>query len=394
MPGAPNPTLITLPWASSASSTYKLSPIPNPSQQPNPRASYTDGFPPQTTGAGGTPPDIRDFNGVLADLSSNIVAWTAGENWGFEAAVAEEDEGYAGGAIIATADGSGFWLNINSAGNSNNPDTSPAATSGWVPVSQYGIGAVTGLTNANVTLSAAQAGKSIITLAGALTGNVQIIFPAWMKQWLVVNNTTGSYVVTCKTASGTGVAVSQGQATQLWGDGTNLNPVVPGTIFQTAANASSIAVGQTYYISKNGVTARTNTTTQAADPDLQFTNVPAGTYDYELTFYAYSSAAGYGISAYLAIGAGAVNFLTANQQATNYSGFNSNFAVQTSSIETLQLDYLGGNPDLAGWFAVMRVTGKIQTTALQSLELTWAQNVSSANTASVGYGSFKLTRLL
>ncbi|MFJ3045321.1 hypothetical protein ACIPEN_05790, partial [Herbaspirillum chlorophenolicum] len=104
--------------------------------------------------------------------------------------------------------------------NTNNPDTGGA---NWAPIDGYGITAVTGLTNANVTLSATQYSKKIITLAGTLTGNVQIIFPTTMQQWLVVNNTTGAFTVTCKTASGTGAAVPQGGVQSFWGDGTNLN---------------------------------------------------------------------------------------------------------------------------------------------------------------------------
>ncbi|MFJ3045320.1 gp53-like domain-containing protein, partial [Herbaspirillum chlorophenolicum] len=104
--------------------------------------------------------------------------------------------------------------------NTNNPDTGGA---NWAPIDGYGITAVTGLTNANVTLSATQYAKKIITLAGTLTGNVQIIFPTTMQQWLVVNNTTGAFTVTCKTASGTGAAVPQGGVQSFWGDGTNLN---------------------------------------------------------------------------------------------------------------------------------------------------------------------------
>ena len=74
MPGAPAPVTILIPWASSASSTYVTSPMPIPSQQPNPRASYTDGFPPLTftaLTAGGIPPDGRDFN----DLGKATTSW-------------------------------------------------------------------------------------------------------------------------------------------------------------------------------------------------------------------------------------------------------------------------------------------------------------------------------
>ena len=145
----------------------------------------------------------------------------------FSTSIAALNGGYVDGAIVLMAAGNGFWLNTV-AGNTNNPDATAAETSGWVPLAAYGSAAITGLTNANITLTATQAAMPIITLAGALTGNVQIIFPTWRKRWLIVNNTTGAYAVTCKTASGTGVivqAVGYSGATDIYGDGTNLQSV-------------------------------------------------------------------------------------------------------------------------------------------------------------------------
>jgi len=240
MAGAPTPVLILEAFASGAGSTYVTSPIPQASQQPNPRASYTDGFPPQTVGATGTPPDVRDVNGVLKDLSSNIVALTAGQFNQFNAAVATQNGGYAVGAIVVAADGSGWWVNLVNA-NTNNPDIA-AAGSGWVPLDQYGVAAIAGLTNANVTLTAPQAGKDIVTLAGALTGNVQIIFPPWKSVWLVANNTTGSFTVTCKTALGSGIIVPQGVTTMLYGDGANIDLVGSGISANVGAVANTLAL--------------------------------------------------------------------------------------------------------------------------------------------------------
>ncbi len=140
----------------------------------------------------------------------------------FSASLASANSGYSAGAMIATADGKGFWLNT-SAGNINNPDTTAAASSGWVPLAQYGVTTIPGLTNANITLTAPQAAKPLITLSGALTSNVQIIFPPWTKQWMVSNKTTGAFVVTCITVAGTGVVVPQGGTSLVWGDGTNIN---------------------------------------------------------------------------------------------------------------------------------------------------------------------------
>lgn len=118
-----------------------------------------------------------------------------------------------GGANITTAagdiaefvsEGSGNWRCVK-----------------YIPVAQYYLSkSVAGGTD--VTLTSAEAGAWVITLTGVLTANINVIFPTTLKQWLVVNNTTGSFTVTCKTASGTGATVTQGSTQSFYGDGTNL----------------------------------------------------------------------------------------------------------------------------------------------------------------------------
>lgn len=75
---------------------------------------------------------------------------------------------------------------------------------------------------ASVNLTAAQYGMPILVLTGALTANINLIFPASSGAWVVRNQTTGNFTITCKTANGTGVVVSQGYSNALWGDGANL----------------------------------------------------------------------------------------------------------------------------------------------------------------------------
>lgn len=240
MPGVSAPPVILVGFGFDAGASYITNPIPLLSQQPNPRASYTDGFPPQTVGATATdPPDVRDFNGILFAATQNIAALLAGQFHQFDSSISTYNGGYASGAMVAAADSSGWWLN-QTGGNTANPDTS-AAGSGWVPVAQYGIAVISGLTNTNVTLTAPQAGKEIIQLSGALTGNVQIIFPTWNDQWLIVNNTTGNFTVTCKTASGSGVVCAQGMTTMVYGNGTNIVVVGSGLSASTSAVASTLA---------------------------------------------------------------------------------------------------------------------------------------------------------
>jgi len=200
-----------------------------PVTTPNPaRASQSLGFPPltmQPPESGGVPPEGEDFNGAMNQVAR--VAWwmLAGGALPFDAAWATNANigGYPQGAVVTSADLQGEWIS-GADNNTNNPDTVGTA---WVPGYAYGSTSLTGLTNANVTLTPAQAAKGTIRLAGALTGNIQIIFPDWLKDWSIINNCTGAFSVTCKTAAGAGVVVPQSGGTQiLWGDGTNLNALL------------------------------------------------------------------------------------------------------------------------------------------------------------------------
>ena len=217
------PAKIPLPFANGGSKNV----IPEASQigiTPG-AASLTDGFPPLTMtplAAGGVPPSGLDMNGILNAISA-IARWmNAGGGFPFDATFSADSNvgGYPQGARVLRSDGTGYWLNTVD-NNTTNPESSPV---GWVPDMTNGMAAVT-MTSANVTLTPAQYGKPIIVLSGALTANLNLIFPNIVEQWLVVNNCTGAYSVTCKTAAGTGVAIAVGQSQQIYGNGTNLYSV-------------------------------------------------------------------------------------------------------------------------------------------------------------------------
>ncbi|SEF31330.1 hypothetical protein ABL840_09240 [Variovorax sp. NFACC27] len=187
------------------------------------QASYDVGFPSitmQPAASGGINPYGQDFNGILF-ASTGVNLWqSAGGTFPFDSAYATSIGGYPKGALLLRTDGTGYWFNTAD-NNSNDPEG--ATPTGWVPEWQAGITAVTGLTNTNVTLTSLQYGRPVITLAGTLTGNVQIIFPAFAsEQWLVVNNTTGNFSITTKTASGTGVVIASASSQAIWSDGTNI----------------------------------------------------------------------------------------------------------------------------------------------------------------------------
>lgn len=83
------------------------------------------------------------------------------------------------------------------------------------------------LTNANVTLTAptssatGQSSNLIYELAGALTANVTVTWPAVGGLYVVSNGTTGPYTVTA-TAGGAGVVLPQGATSLIVCDGTNM----------------------------------------------------------------------------------------------------------------------------------------------------------------------------
>ncbi|KVS07756.1 hypothetical protein [Burkholderia vietnamiensis] len=221
MQSSQTPTLVPLAFAANGTKNT----IPEASQigiTPG-AASLNDGFPPLTftpISAGGVPPSGADFNGVLNLITQSIRWGHAGGRYAFSSTFAADANvgGYPAGAVLMSADQQGSWLSLND-NNTDNPDTGPGTK--WVPSHAYGITAITGLASSNVTLTPAQAMKSKITLAGTLTANVQIILPTWTRDWTVVNNTTGAFTVTAKTASGTGVTLAAGQQ-RITGDGTNI----------------------------------------------------------------------------------------------------------------------------------------------------------------------------
>lgn len=203
-------------------------------------ASLTDGFPPLTmtpVAAGGVPPSGLDMNGILYEMS-NILRWAnAGGGYAYDSDFASDSNvgGYPKGARVMRSDGTGYWFNTVD-NNVTDPEAAGAAAAGWVPDYQTGAAAVT-MTSANVTLTPAQYGKPLIVITGALTGNLNLIFPALVEGWTVINNTTGGYVITAKTASGSGVAL--GTISQIVGDGTSIYAANPDSV-QIVTNVATL----------------------------------------------------------------------------------------------------------------------------------------------------------
>lgn len=186
-------------------------------------ATFDKGFPEvtmQPLSAGGIPPSGKDMNGVLYSTTIQQQWQNAGMTYPFSQSFSDAVSGYPKGAIVPSSVYTGQWLNLNEA-NGTSPESSTGASTGWVPINNYGVTQIT-MTSGSVVMSSLQAAKDRIIISGTLTANVNLIFPAWIKSWVVHNNCTGNFTITCRTASGTGVVVIPGLVSRIFCDGVNI----------------------------------------------------------------------------------------------------------------------------------------------------------------------------
>lgn len=215
------PTKIPLPFAYNAGVGYKNT-IPTASQigVVNGRASLNDGFPPLNfvpISAGGVPPFGADVNGILNEITA-ITQWQqAGGFFFYDSSFSTTIGGYPKGAILQSSSNSGLWIST-AENNTTNPDTGGA---GWMSLAFEGSQAIT-VTTADVTVTQLQSAYPVLIISGAKTAARNLILPAIVGEWIIQNNTTGAFTLTAKTAAGTGVTLTQGESTFIYGDGTNI----------------------------------------------------------------------------------------------------------------------------------------------------------------------------
>lgn len=219
-------------------------------------ASLTDGFPPLTRtpiAAGGVPPSGLDMNGILYEMSA-IIRWAnAGGGYPYDGTFAADTNvvGYPKGARIMRSDGTGYWFNTVE-NNVTDPEVVGAAAAGWVPDYQSGATSVA-MSGSSVTLTPNQYGKPLIVITGTLSANLNLIFPAIVGEWVVINGTSGPFTITAKTASGTGVIV--GSVSTVICDATNIKSTglnfIKTSDFSTLASAASAAVNKTLIVDSN-----------------------------------------------------------------------------------------------------------------------------------------------
>lgn len=186
-------------------------------------ATFDKGFPPvtmQPLSAGGIPPSGKDMNGVLYSTTIQQQWQNAGMTYPFSQDFSDAVSGYPKGAIVPSSVYTGQWLNLNEA-NGTSPESPTGANTGWVPINNYGVTQIT-MTSGSIVMSSLQAAKDRIIISGTLTANVNLIFPAWIKSWVVHNNCTGNFTITCKTAAGSGIIVIPGLVSRLFCDGVNI----------------------------------------------------------------------------------------------------------------------------------------------------------------------------
>lgn len=97
------PTNYSLPFASSGDKNT----IPN-SATGSGKASFEEGFPPVTMmplTAGGIPPEGKDFNGILYDITSHTIWINSGGQYQFDSALSTAIGGYPIGMVLQSNDG-------------------------------------------------------------------------------------------------------------------------------------------------------------------------------------------------------------------------------------------------------------------------------------------------
>lgn len=120
------------------------------------------------------------------------------------------------------------------------------------------------INSSDVTLTASQFQNAIFILSGVLTGNRSLIIPlspnsgtlACGGRFVVVNNTTGNFTVTVKTAAtaSTGVTVAQGFTAFLYSDQTNVGYCTLGTpafALASAGNPNQLLAGTAASVNTN-----------------------------------------------------------------------------------------------------------------------------------------------
>lgn len=118
---------------------------------------------------------------------------------------------------------------------------------------------------ADVTLSTAQSQNLYFNFTGALTGNINVIYPASAGRIIIVsNNTSGAFTLTVKPSGGTGMLITQGSTQTVQIDGTAglaqapTNDILPFEVSLASATTTDLGSTGTNVISITGTTTITS----------------------------------------------------------------------------------------------------------------------------------------
>jgi hypothetical protein len=120
-------------------------------------------------------------------------------------------------------------------------------------------GGTTTLTSVNYSTD--QARKAVLVFSGTLASNAVIVVPNVEKTYLCVNNTTGSFSLTVKTAAGTGYALRSG-ANWVYCDATNVSGAVP-RLDQAPLPTSTVDLNSQRIVNLGTPSASTDAATKA-----------------------------------------------------------------------------------------------------------------------------------
>lgn len=147
-------------------------------------------------------------------------------------------------------------------------DSTKIANTAFVWNATDGAATVNVAGGASVTLTPAQYGSAILKLSGALTANINLVFPVQTGQWIVDNASTGAFTITCTTGSGNTIALPTAASCIVFCDGTNMSFVTPAVTtpaqFDDSTNVATTAFVQRALGNNAGQNNYTGSTTLTA----------------------------------------------------------------------------------------------------------------------------------
>lgn len=302
------PTNIDLPFAYAGTRNV----IPDAPTGTN-KASFNQGFPPITMlplTSGGIPPDGDDFNGLLFDITSHTLWVNAGGQYLFDAALSTAMGGYPKGMVLQNTALNASYISLvdNNTTDFNSTPASIGTLWGSYAGAAFSNTAIT-TTGGTTTLSAIQALADMITITGVLTSNSVLVFPAAIGEHLIINNTTGAFMLSA-TITGAGVQIKQGFADAIYSDGTNIGYQQNSAINKGAKDVSR-SIANTFYADRAADRSGGGYVDTGAVDAYVVATVPASTApaDYQTVRFraAHNSSGG---AATLDIGGGPVSMVT------------------------------------------------------------------------------------